>query len=55
VPQDNVEAYVWFSLAVKNGLASAARKRDTIAARLSPVELKEAEHLLAERAESNRD
>lgn len=39
VPKDNVEAYVWYSLAAASGDANAVRNRDAVAAGLSPEEL----------------
>lgn len=46
VPVDNLEAYVWLSLAIENG--ARGRALDTVVSRLSPAELDEAKTRLAQ-------
>jgi len=43
VPQNMVEAYKWFAVAARSGDAESAKRRDIIAAALSPEALEEAE------------
>ncbi len=42
VPQDLVASYAWFSAAAANGDEDAGKKRDEVAARLSPEKLTQA-------------
>ena len=39
VPQNNVRAYVWFSVAAAQGNDTARGNRDTVAMRLTPEQL----------------
>jgi len=43
VPQDYKQAYIWLSIAVTNGYADAAEKRDKAALKLTPEALAEAQ------------
>jgi len=43
VPQDYVQAHLWFDLAATQGLAGAARLRDRIKARMTPAQVAEAQ------------
>jgi len=48
VPQDNVQAYMWFSLGVTAGIDQAGKYRDTVAAEMTPEQIKEAELLASQ-------
>jgi uncharacterized protein len=48
VPQDFVQAYVWFDLALGQGYSGARRAKDKVAERMTPSEIKEAERLTKE-------
>jgi hypothetical protein len=48
VPQDYVIAHMWFDLAVASGRQDAAKIRDTIAARMTPAQIAEAQKLARE-------
>ncbi len=43
VPQDYVQAHLWFDLAAAQGLDGAARLRDRIRARMTPAQVAEAQ------------
>jgi TPR repeat protein len=43
VLQDYVGAYMWYNLASANGLEDAGKRRDEIAAKMTPVEVSEAQ------------
>jgi TPR repeat protein len=43
VPQDHVEAHKWFNLAAANGDDEAAKKRQDIAAKMTPAQIAEAQ------------
>jgi hypothetical protein len=45
--QSSFEAYIWFSLAARNGDSGAIAMRDRIAGRLQPAEIRQAEQLIA--------
>ncbi len=48
VKLDRVRAYMWYSLAVANGLTRAGSTRDYIADQMTPAQIAEAERLAAE-------
>ena len=48
VPQDNIQAYMWYNLAASNGADGAAKQRDQLAAKMSPGDLSEAQRLASE-------
>lgn len=48
VPQDDVTAYAWSSLAAEQGEEVAARNRDVIAERFTPEQQSQAQALIAE-------
>jgi uncharacterized protein len=43
MPQDNVSAHMWFNLAAATGDTDSATKRDDVAAKMSPVDVAEAQ------------
>ena len=47
-PQDYVQAHMWFNLAAARGNADAARKRDLVAAKMTPAQIAEAQKLVRE-------
>ena len=48
VPQDYVQAYMWFNLAAAQGTKGAAEWREHIAARMTPAQIAEAQKLTSE-------
>ena len=48
VPQDYVQAHLWFSLAAAQGDQGAAEARDTVARRMTPEQIAEAQRLARE-------
>ena len=48
VPQDYVQAYMWFSLAAAQGTKGAAEWRERLAARMTPAQIAEAQKLASE-------
>ena len=48
VPQDYVQAYMWFNLAAAQGTRGAAEWREHIAARMTPAQIAEAQKLASE-------
>jgi TPR repeat protein len=48
VPQDYVQAYMWFTLAAAQGTRGAAEWREHIAARMTPAQIAEAQKLARE-------
>ena len=48
VPQDFVQAHMWFNLAAANGNANAAKNRDEVAAKTTPAQIAEAQKLARE-------
>jgi hypothetical protein len=48
VPQDYVQAYMWFNLAAAQGTRGAAEWREHIAARMTPARIAEAQKLARE-------
>jgi TPR repeat protein len=48
VPQDNVQAYMWFTLAGTAGDAANLKNRDLIAAKMTPDQIAEAQRLARE-------
>jgi TPR repeat protein len=47
VPQDYVQAFVWFNLAASE-LDKAARNRDVVASKMTPAQIAEAQRLVQE-------
>ncbi len=45
VPQDHVQAHIWFNLAATQGNKQAAKDRDIVAKRMTPVDISEAQRL----------
>ena len=45
VPQDYVNAHMWFNLAASRGNVESVRNRDAIAARMTPAQIAEAQDL----------
>jgi TPR repeat protein len=45
VPQNNVRAYMWLSIADADGTLVADRSRDIVAKRMTPAQIAEAEKL----------
>lgn len=43
VPQDFITAHVWFNLAAAKGYEAATERRDSIAARMTPADISEAQ------------
>jgi len=48
VPQDFVQAYMWFNLAAAQGFQAAVKDRDLIAQRMTPAQIAEAQKLARE-------
>ena len=48
VPQDYVSAHMWFNLSAARGQEGAAKNRDSIAARMTPAQVAEAQKLARE-------
>ncbi len=48
VPQDDVQAYMWLSLAAAQGNELARKARDIVAKKMTPAELAEAQRLARE-------
>ena len=48
VPQDYVQAYMWFNLAAARGTKGAAEWRERLAARMTPAQIAEAQKLASE-------
>ncbi len=48
VPQDYVQAHMWFNLAAADGQASAIEGRDVIAKKMTPEQIAEAQRLARE-------
>ena len=48
VPQDNVEAYKWFTLAAGNGVLMAKQFRKDITPKMTPAQIAEAQRLARE-------
>ena len=46
VAQDYVQAYLWLSLAAAQGLKAAGKDRNSIAKRMTPAQIEEAEELV---------
>jgi len=45
VPQDFVQAHMWFNLAASKEYAAAQKGRDSVAEKMSPAQLAEAQRL----------
>ena len=48
VPQDYVQAHMWFNLAAAKGDADAIKSRDNVAAKMTPAQISEAQKLARE-------
>ena len=48
VPQDYVQAHMWFNLAAAAGDAAAPHNRDLVAAMMTPAQIAEAQRLASE-------
>ena len=48
VPQDDVQAHMWFYLAAAQGIEQARKERDTLAERMTPAQVAEAQRLARE-------
>ena len=48
VPQDYVQAYMWFSLAAAQGTKGAAEWREHVAAHMTPAQIAEAQKMTSE-------
>jgi TPR repeat protein len=48
VPQDYVQAYMWFNLAAAQGTRGAAEWRERLATRMTPAQIAEAQKLASE-------
>ncbi len=48
VPQDDVQAHMWLSLAAAQGIENARKARDILAARMTPAQIAEAQRLARE-------
>jgi TPR repeat protein len=48
VPQDYVQAHMWWNLAADQGNAVAFKKRDSVAAKMTPAQIAEAQKLARE-------
>ncbi|MCZ6473807.1 MAG: hypothetical protein O6934_10240, partial [SAR324 cluster bacterium] len=48
IPQDYVQAHMWFNLAAHNGLEVAGKNRDFIATEMTPRQIAEAQRLARE-------
>jgi TPR repeat protein len=48
VPQDYIQAHMWFNLAAANGLKEPADFRDDLAKRMTPAQIAEAQQLARE-------
>jgi TPR repeat protein len=54
-PQNNLQAYVYFSLAALDGHAAAGPRRDALTALLQPAEIQQADRLVRERRRSSNE
>jgi len=48
VPQDYIQAHMWFNLAGANGVAFAVQQRDMVARKMTPGQIAEAQRLARE-------
>ena len=48
VPQDYVQAHMWFNLSAAQGDADATKNRDIVAAKMTPAQIAEAQKLARE-------
>ena len=48
VPQDYIQAHIWFNLAATQGKKGAAENRNIIAKRITPADLSKAQRLASE-------
>ena len=49
VPQDYIQAHMWFNLATAQNDANAAKNRDIVAAKMAPAQIAEAQKMARER------
>jgi hypothetical protein len=54
-PQNNLQAYVYFSLAALGGHAGAGQRRDALTSLLQPAEIQQADRLVRERRRSSNE
>jgi TPR repeat protein len=47
IPQDYVQAHVWYNLAAVQGDADAAKRRDQMASMMTPAQVEKAQALAA--------
>jgi len=47
-PQNYVQAHMWFNLAASNPASNAVHNRDLVAAKMTPVQIAEAQKLASE-------
>ena len=45
MPQDYVQAHMWFNLAAAKGNADAIKNRDIVTAKMTPAQISEAQKL----------
>ena len=48
VPQDYIQAHMWFNLATAQNDANAAKNRDIVAAKMAPAQIAEAQKMARE-------
>ena len=48
MPQDYVQAHMWFNLAAAHGIEPASKNRDMVAENMTPADLSEAQRLARE-------
>ena len=53
VIQDNVYAHMWFNIAASNGDANAVRNRDTVASKMTTVDISKAQDLARDCVQKN--
>lgn len=51
VPQDDVQAHMWFNLAAARGNETAEKLREEVAARMTPAQIDEGQRLAREKHE----
>ena len=54
VPQDYVQAHMWFELAAEQGSKKAQKNRDTAASQMTPAQIAEAQRLAREWMEKHQ-
>jgi TPR repeat protein len=55
VPQDYVQAHMWFNLAARQGYSEARKGIDALAGKMTPSQIAEAKHLAGEWKPKSRD